>query len=134
MQASDETAYATIKNEMQAIQSLSGKGVTSIEVLSPSDATPTGSAVFVVRSSAAVFLEIKGRVNLDEEIKKAQTKLKKAKDGAAKQQKVLGDKDFLDKVSSGVLETEKIKLEEFQAQERNYERSIEQFQQLKLDG
>jgi valyl-tRNA synthetase len=79
-------------------------------------------------------LEVKGRVDLDEEIKKAQVKLKKASDGASKLTKTLNDKEFLDNVSSGVLETEKGRLEDFKAQEQNYERSIEQFQQLKLEG
>jgi valyl-tRNA synthetase len=81
-----------------------------------------------------VFLEVKGRVDLDEEITKATTKLKKASDGAVKQRKVLSDADFLAKVSPAVQEVEKGKLEEFLAQERNYEKSIEQFQQLKLSS
>lgn len=113
---------------------MSGKGVSSIEVIGSEDPTPTGSAVFVVGATSAVFLEVKGRVNIEEEIKKAQNKLKKASEGAAKQMKILGDKDFEAKVSSGVLETEKAKLEDFRTQEKNYERSIEQFEKLKLDS
>jgi valyl-tRNA synthetase len=114
--------------------SLVGKSVSTIEISAPKDAIPTGSAVFVVGANVAVFLEVKGRIDIDEEINKAQTKLKKASEGASKLIKTLNDKDFLEKVSSGVLETEKSRLEEFRAQERNYERSIEQFTALKLES
>jgi valyl-tRNA synthetase len=75
---------------------------------------------------------VKGLVDLDEEIKKAQTKLKKASEIASKQRKALNDPDFVTKVSPAVQELEKAKLEEVLAQERNYEQSIAQFQQLKL--
>jgi valyl-tRNA synthetase len=132
--ALDKSSYEIANSEIQSIRSLSGKGVGSMEVLSPNAAVPTGCAVFVAGTGAAVFLEVKGKVDVDEEIKKAQTKLKKAAEGATKLKKILADKDFVDKVSPAVLEVEKNKLEELQAQERNYERSIEQFEKLKLEG
>lgn len=123
-----------MKDQKASIFSLIGKGVSAVEVASPSDSTPTGSAVYVVGTNVAVFIEVKGRVDLDDEIRKAQNKLKKASDGASKLLKTLNDKDFLDKVSSGVLDSEKARLAEFRAQVENYERSIEQFTQLKLEG
>jgi valyl-tRNA synthetase len=134
IRAFDDATYDTANDGIQAIRSLSGKGVASIEILPPSKPAPTGCAVAVVSSNAAVFLEVKGRVDLDQEITKATTKLKKASDNAVKQRKVLHDADFLAKVSPAVQEVEKERLEEFLAQERNYEQSIEQFQQLKLSG
>jgi valyl-tRNA synthetase len=136
IQALDAGAHAIISDEeaLQSLSSLSGKGVGSITILHSRDPTPTGSAVYVVGSSAAVFLEVKGRVDVDDEIKKAQAKLRKASEGAAKQHKIVGDKDFAAKVSQGVLETERAKLDEFETQQRNYERSIEQFSQLKLES
>jgi valyl-tRNA synthetase len=134
VRAFDDVTYETAENGIQAITSLSGKGVASIKILAPSAPIPTGCAVFVVSATVAVFLEVKGRVDLEEEINKAQNKLKKAADGAARQRKVLNDGDFLAKVSPAVQEIEKSRLDEFLAQERNYEKSIEQFQQLKLAG
>ena len=134
VQALDVTSYETAKAEIQSIRALSGKGVAHIEVLSPSQPTPTGCAVFAVSASAAVFLEIKGRVNIDTEITKAQTKMKKAADGATKQRKLLNAPDFAEKVSEAVKETEQKKLEDLLVEQRNYERSIEQFERLKLEG
>ncbi|TKA78490.1 Valine--tRNA ligase, mitochondrial [Cryomyces minteri] len=132
VQCADTTSYETAKSEIQSIKSLSGKGVSSVSVLSKDEPTPTGCAVFAVSSSAAVFLEVKGRVDVDQEIKKAQLKMKKAADGAQKQRKVLEAEGFEEKVSSAVLEAEKKKLADLLAEEKNYEGSIEQFERLKL--
>lgn len=134
VQALDDTSYETAKAEVQSIRALSGKGVAHIEILSASQATPSGCAVFAVSASAAVYLEVKGRVNIDAEITKAQSKIKKAADGATKQRKILDAPDFADKVSEAVKEAEKKKLEDLMVEQRNYERSIEQFEKLKLEG
>ena len=115
------------------IRSLSGKALTNLTILSPSDAAPTGCAVFAVSSSAAVFLEVAGRVDVEAEITKAQQKLRKAADGAQKQRKILDAEGFADKVSYQVLETEKGKLNDLLAEQKNYEDSIAQFEQLKLN-
>ncbi|KAF2674470.1 valyl-tRNA synthetase [Microthyrium microscopicum] len=125
VQASDDASFSIIKSELQAIKSLAGKGVTSVSILGPNDPTPTGSAVYVVGKTAAVFLEVKGQVDVDDEIKKAQTKLKKASDGASKLKMQLADEEFRAHVSAGVLETEETRLAEFDAQISNYERRIE---------
>jgi valyl-tRNA synthetase len=132
--ALDKPSHDIATSEIKSIRSLSGKGLGSISVLGPGDAAPTGCAVFVAGTGAAVFLEVKGRVDIDEEIKKAQAKLKKAADGVAKLQKALADEEFVEKVSPAVLEVEKAKLEDMKVQEENYERSIEQFEKLKLEG
>lgn len=129
---SDETSYKTASAEQATITSLSGKALTSLTVLSPSDAAPTGCAVFAVSSSAAVFLEVAGRIDIEAEITKAQQKLQKAADGAKKQRKILDAEGFADKASHSVLETEKTKLADLEAEQKNYEQSIAQFEQLKL--
>ncbi|KAJ9648518.1 Valine--tRNA ligase, mitochondrial [Coniosporium tulheliwenetii] len=133
VQTFDEDSYKTAKENIQSIRSLVGKGVASLEIVSKDESTPTGCAVFAVSSSAAVFLEVKGRVgNIEEEIKKAEVKLKKAADGAVKQRKIINAPDFKEKVSEAVQEAEEKKLADFLAEQRNYEQSIEQFEQLKL--
>lgn len=101
-------------------------------MLGPEDETPTGCAVFTVSSNATVFLEVAGRIDLDAEIGKAQTKMHKASEVAQKQRKVLDAEGFEDKVSYQVLETEKTKLNDVEATMRNLESSIAQFEQLKL--
>src|SRR5690606_12856780 len=130
---SDDQSFNTINSELQAIRALSGKYVGSITVLKPTDGPPSGCAVFVPSPSAAVFLEVKGRVDLDVEIKKARTKMQKAAESAAKQRKLLEAPDFEEKVSKAVRDIEHGRLQEFLAEQKNYEQSIEQFEKLKLD-
>lgn len=134
VQATDKATHEIAANQVQAIRSLSGKGVASINVLSPTEPSPTGCAVYVVSSTLSVFLEVRGRVNIDEEITKAQTKMKKSSEAVARQRKVLDAEDFQSKVSEAVQEEERKKLREVLAAQENYERSIQQFEKLKLEA
>jgi valyl-tRNA synthetase len=132
VQTTDDKTHSTASSQLQAIKSLSGKNVSEITVLSPSDPPPTGCAVFAVSTEAAVFLDVAGHVNIDEEITKAQSKMKKYADSAAKQRKLIGSDDFKEKVSEAVQADEKKKLTEMEAFQGNYERTVQQFQALKL--
>jgi valyl-tRNA synthetase len=125
-------AHSTIVSQTSSIRSLSGKGLANLTALSPSDPLPTGSAVYVATADIAVFLEVKGRVDIDEEIKKTQAKLKKAAEGSQKLSKLINSSAFKEKSSKGVYAEEQAKLDALQAQERNYEKSLEQFTRLKL--
>jgi valyl-tRNA synthetase len=131
--ATGSTSHSTISAQVQAIRSLSGKGLNDVTILAESDAPPTGCAVYVADTEVAVFLEVKGKIDVQDEIDKAKTKLKKASEGAAKLTKLLGDASFKEKVSSAVFEAEEQKLDGFKAQKENYERSLEQFETLKLE-
>jgi valyl-tRNA synthetase len=133
VQTSDAKTHETASAQLQSIKSLSGKHFSSITILSPTDPAPTGSAVYAVSVSAAVFLDVKGHVNIDEEIVKAQQKMKKASDSAAKQKKLIGSDEFKEKVSTAVQAEEQKKLDEFLAVQENYEKTITQFQTLKLE-
>ena len=132
--AFDETTFKTLGSEHSSVRSLSGRDIASIDILSPDKATPNGCAVNVASAACAVFLEVRGHIQPEDEIAKAQKKLKTASEGAAKQRKVMSDPDWVEKVSPAVQEIEKARLEEYLAQERNYEQSIQQFEKLKLDG
>ena len=59
--AYDDTSYKTVKDQIQSVKSLSGKGIGSIEVIAGDHEKPTGCVVFAVSSSAAVFLHVKVR-------------------------------------------------------------------------
>jgi valyl-tRNA synthetase len=115
-----------------SIVSLGGKAVTDTTILSPSDPVPTGCAVYTVGASATVYLDIKGRVDIDKEIVKAKDRLKKANETAAKQKKIM-DEEWEQKVSEAVKETEREKLKAAEIEARNYAASIEQFERLKLE-
>ena len=54
-----------------SILSLVGKGISSLTLLVPSDPPPTGCAVYTVGTSATVYLDIQGRIDIDKEIAKA---------------------------------------------------------------
>lgn len=118
---------------MQSIKSLSGKGVSSISILSATDARPLGCVVFSVSSSAAVFLHVKGRVDIDAEIQKAVKKLEKTKVGLEKQKKILSDPLYQQKASEELQEVERKKLADFEVEQRGFEETIKQFEALKLE-
>jgi valyl-tRNA synthetase len=75
---------------------------------------------------------VAGHVNIDEEITKAQAKMKKYSDSASKQRKLLASDDFKEKVSDAVQQEEHKKLAEMEAFMGNYERTVTQFEELKL--
>ncbi|KAH0536755.1 hypothetical protein FGG08_006393 [Glutinoglossum americanum] len=133
VQTYDDTSSKTVREQIKSIKSLSGKGVASIEVIAGDQEKPMGCAFFAISSSAAVFLHIKGRVDIDAEIAKAQTKLLKATDGAQRQKKILSDPAYQQKVSKELQEVERKKLADFEAEAHNYVESIKRFEKLKLE-
>lgn len=119
--------------QVQSLKSLSGKGVTNIETLSGSEARPSGCVAFPVSSSAAVFLRVKGRVDLDNEIAKASKKLEKTRAAITKQQKLLADAGYLSKVSEALQEADRKRLLDYESEAKGFEATIKQFEDLKLE-
>lgn len=132
MHCLNDKVHQTASNSLQAIRSLSGKGISNITILGPDASIPTGCAVFVVSAEAAVFLEVKGRVDVDVEIKKAQEKLKKSSVAATKQRKLMEADEFKRNASEAVMDTERDKLKDLEAEMRNYEETVAQFEKMKL--
>lgn len=133
VQAYDTTSHSTVTSQVQSIKSLSGKGVSSLEVLSSTDARPAGCVVFSVSSAAAVFLHVKGRVDIDGEIQKAAKKLEKTRAGVERQRKILDDPAYQEKVSKELQEIERKKLADLETEQRGFEETIKQFETLKLE-
>lgn len=133
MQTYNETAHQTVTEQVQSLTSLSGKGVTTVELVSGSDARPGGCVAFPVSSSAAVFLRVKGRVDLDAEIAKAAKKLDRTQAAIAKQQKLLADQGYLAKVSAEQQEGDRRRLADYESEARGFEATIRQFEDLKLE-
>ncbi|KAI0022290.1 tRNA synthetases class I-domain-containing protein [Xylariomycetidae sp. FL0641] len=133
VQTYDETAHQTATEQVQSIKSLGGKSVTSIEVLPASAGRPAGCVAFPVSSSAAVFLYVKGRVDMDGEIAKAQKKLEKTRAAIAKQQKLLSDTGYQQKVAAALQEADRKKLADFESEAKGFEGTIKQFEDLKLE-
>lgn len=137
VQLFDDSSLQTCKAELPSITTLAGKAVTSggkITVLSATDPKPLGCVVSPVNKSASVLLEIKGRVDIDAEIKKATTKMGVANEGIKKQRGILEDEGFQKKVKEELKEVERRRLEDFEAEVRELEGSVQRFEALKLEG
>ncbi|KAF1840032.1 valyl-tRNA synthetase-like protein [Cucurbitaria berberidis CBS 394.84] len=134
IQALDDTTHTTLSTptSLPSIRSLAGKTVSDIKILSPSDPAPTGCAVYTVGSAATAYLDVKGRIEIEKEITKAQDRLVKANDTITRQKKVM-DKEWEEKVSDVVKDQEREKLKAAELEARNWQASIEQFQRLKLE-
>lgn len=133
IQLFDETSHTTCIQQLPSIRSLSGKSVTSIKLLSASDPKPAGCVPAPVSSSATVFLLIKGHIDIDAEIEKAQRKLERATELVKKHQDILYDEGYHKNVSEEVLEMQKQKVRNAEAEVREMEISVQQFETLKLE-
>ena len=133
VQTFDDASYETAKDQVQAIKSLSGKGISTIKILDASASRPAGCVAFPVSSSAAVFLAVKGRVDMDAEIAKATTKLAKAKTNAEKTAKVLADPGYREKVAAATQEIDRKRLADYESEVKHLEATISQFEGLKLE-
>jgi valyl-tRNA synthetase len=133
VQCSEPSEYKVAAAEVDSIRSLSGKGIASISVLGPEDSAPSGSAVYVASSTVTVFLEVRGRVVVDELLKKTRSKMEKATETVTRQRELLGAEGWTDKVSEAVRDTEATKLKEAEAEERSFAASLAQFEKLKLE-
>jgi valyl-tRNA synthetase len=129
----DDTTHVILQapTSNPSILSLSGKAISSLKFLAPTDVAPTGSAVYTVGTSATVYLNVEGRIDPDKEIAKAKDRLEKAKDTIQKQRKIM-DEAWELKVSEAVKEAEREKLRAAELESSNFEKSIAQFEQLKL--
>lgn len=78
-------------------------------------------------------MHVKGRVDLDGEIAKANKKLEKTIAGIEKQKKILDDPTYQKKASLELQEVEKKKLEDLEVEQRGFEETIKQFETLKLE-
>jgi valyl-tRNA synthetase len=130
----NDASYATANEQITAIRALTGKGLGSLSILKPSDSTPKNSDVRVVSTDAEVFLDITGRIDVPEAIKKTQTRLTKASDAARKQKEIMAKDDFKRLASEAVLDMEQQKLTEFETEVRNLEATLAQFEKMKIES
>lgn len=96
IQTYSDAACTTATSQSTSIKSLSGKTCGEITILPPSSATnpPAGCALQSINADAAVFLKIVGRVDLDEEKRKRETKLDEAKGKVEKSSKLMEAKGW----------------------------------------
>lgn len=122
-----------IRDQSQSIKSQAGKFLSTIHLLPASAPSPPGCVVNAISSKLAVYLLVKGRVDIEEEIKKAQSKVQKATLGIAKQQKTLNDPKYRLKADRALQQLEEGRLADFEAERSNYEESVKQFERLRTE-
>ncbi|KAI1003096.1 Valine--tRNA ligase [Podosphaera aphanis] len=133
IQPLNPTSYTTALEQLASIKSLSGKGVVNLSLLRDTDSRPPGCVVFSVSSDAAVFLHVKGHVDIDNEILKATKKLEKIHQSITRQNNILGDQSYQEKVSEELQEIERKKLQDLEVERDAYEETIKQFEILRLE-
>lgn len=135
VQLFDESSYATCTAELPSIRSLVGKiaASSSISLLEPKAPKPAGCVVAGVSASAAVFLQVKGRVDMEAEISKAKSKILKANERVNRQRGIVEDEGWKSKVDAKLQDVEKKKLEDWEAELRELEGSLERWEALKLE-
>ena len=104
----------------------------TVGLLEPSAPKPTGCVVDSIGTSAAVYLLVKGRIDIEKEIEKAKGRLAKASEAVEKQVKIIEGNEF-GKRPEQARENERVRLEERRAEVEVLEGSVAQFERLKLE-
>lgn len=138
VKAKSAASFEKARAQEHSMQALSGKMISEVHVVGPDAAeseVPRGCAVSVVSADLAVLLDVAERISdVDAEIKKVKTKLQKSQGVAQKQREVLSREGFEDKVSEVVRTAEQKKLEDALAAADNYEKTIAEFEKLKISS
>jgi valyl-tRNA synthetase len=134
VKATTPSAFSTVSAQIPAITTLAGKAVSSVTALDADSSPPKGCAVVVINADIVVLLDVGSRIadNVDAEIKKVRQKLAKSETSIQKQEEVMGKEGWEDKVSETVRAAEAKKLADARAAKENYERTVEQFELLRI--
>lgn len=136
IQAYDAASHRTVFEEKSSIRSLCGKSAgMKIDIISSPGhhARPAGCVAFPVSRAVSVFIHVKGRVDLDEEIAKATRKLEKARAVVQKKRKLVSGPVYMEKVAVATQYADKKKLADLESEANGFEATIEQFKQLKFE-
>lgn len=130
------SALQTCESQLASIKQLGGKAMmgegASISILSAEDAKPGGCVVQAVSASAAVYLLVKGRIDINAEVEKAKAKLAKAEEGKEKKTKVING-DGWDRMAEEVKETRRRELDDAEREVGLLEGALAQFERLRLE-
>lgn len=110
------------------------KAASKLEVLGAKDAVPSGSVVSVISPEVSVYAIVKGHVDFDAEIEKANQKIAKVEKAKSALEKQTLVKDYKDKVKQEVREANEKKLESFSAEISGLQAVVDTFQKLKLEN
>ena len=130
------TAHDTCAAQLPSLRALSGKAVSEssvISILSPKEQKPMGKLiVYAVSSEAAVYLHVKGDMDVEKEIEKAKSRVGKAREGVKEQNGVLEKMSGLETVGENVEEGQRRRLRDLEAEVGTYEGAVEGLEKLRL--
>ena len=134
IQPSHPTALSTCTSQLASIKSLGGKAMMTgtITILPPSDPNPTGCVVQAVGASAAVYLLVKGRIDIEAEVAKAKGRLERASEAVEKQRGIVAGESF-GRRPEGARENERERLRERRKEVEVLEGCVAQFERLRLE-
>ncbi|KAL9115222.1 MAG: hypothetical protein Q9227_001016 [Pyrenula ochraceoflavens] len=132
IKALSNQAYESATSHLQVIRSLTGKGVDSISIATPSSPVPHGCAASVVSSSAIIFVPLVGDIDVAKETTETETKMTATMKQVEVQKGVVANPD-LEKATAAARETERNKLAELETEVESYRMSIESLKALKIE-
>src|SRR5690606_15549117 len=120
----------TVQEQIGSICALT-KGLDDLTVISEKEDHPEGCALNSISKDCNVYLLVKGRVDVDSEIAKAQVKLNKNEELRARQEKLINAKDYKNKVKKSVQEQDAAKVEDLKAEAESLRALIAKFEGLR---
>lgn len=130
VQGFDKLTYTTIQEQIPSIIALT-KGLDDLQVLSAEQDHPGGCSLNAISKDCNVYLLVKGRVDVDSEIAKAQAKLVKAEETRARQEKLISSGDYKKKVKQSVQEADAEKIADLKAEAETLRQVIAKFEGLR---
>ncbi|KAF8539524.1 tRNA synthetases class I-domain-containing protein [Trichophaea hybrida] len=128
--AKDAETFKTVSEQKSSIQALV-KGLESITAVSEGSELPEGLTANVISDKCTVYLMVKGRVNVNAEIEKAQKKISKLEESRKRLEKAMAVKDYQTKVKKDVQELDQRRLVDYEAEEKTLGELIEKFELLR---
>lgn len=126
----DSSEYGMLKEQNQSILSIV-KQAANLEITDAAE-PPKGCAVATVSPTVSAYVVVKGHVDLDVEIKKANEKITKVEQQRANVVKQTQVPGYEDKVKEAVKEANQKKLEGYEAELKGLDAVIKEFERLKL--
>lgn len=131
VETANEQLYNTIVSQKDSIVSLV-KAIDSIEVVKAVDDIPSGVVLQAVSPEINVHLLVKGHVDIDSEIAKANKKFEKIVKSKESIEKIINSKDYAEKASLYAQEQNKTRLDNALAEIEGFEATIANLERLKL--
>lgn len=123
--------YETAVSQKDSIVSLI-KAIDAVEVVKSVEDIPQGVVLQAVSPEINVHLLVKGHVDIDAEIAKAQKKLDKIQKSKESIEKIVNTKDYAVKANKEAQEQNQTKLDNASAEIEGFEQTIANLERLKL--